>query len=866
MMSESLSEAETREGTPGGGSHEHVGPYKILQRIGEGGFGSVYAAEQEHPVKRRVALKVIKLGMDTEHVIARFEAERQALAMMDHPHIARVLDAGATAAGRPYYVMDLVKGEPITTYCDRNRLQIVDRLKLFDQVCSAVQHAHMKGVIHRDLKPSNVLVSTQDDKPFARVIDFGIAKATTARLTEKTLFTELHQMIGTPVYMSPEQAEGSSDIDTRTDIYSLGVLLYELLTGTTPLDPKSLRAPTMQEVQRLIRDAEPPRPSARLAQSLPTRAEIAPNRRAEPQRLMRAVRGELDWIAMKAIEKERERRYETANGLAMDIRRYLAGEPVLAAPPSAAYRLRKLVRRHRATVAAGLLVAATLLVGIVGFAWQTRVAQARADELEQVSRFQADMLKQVDPTEAGKLLSEDVRAKFAAALTKPGLAEQERAFQVRAFDEQWQRVNATDAARELIDRTILRPAVDAIEKQFKNQPTVDAALRQVLATRYREMGLHAAALPLQEQALSTRKRVLGPKHPSTLASVREMGRLLVALGRLTEAEPYFREALDGRRRVLGAEHPDTLSSISDMGSLLEAQGKLPEAESYYREALEGKRRVLGAEHTATLDSISDMGSVLTRQDRLLDAEPYYREALEKLRRVRGEDDKTTLRAIGDMGVLLQTLGRLSQAEPLYREVLEKRRRLLGEEHPHTLIAISNMGFLLLSEGKLTEAEPYCREAMEKTQRVLGKDHYSTLIAMSNLGRLLTSEARYADALKLLSPAEAVARRAFTGSNERRLASWLTSLGKARAALSLFGQAEANLLEAHAILVKTRGPTHQDTRECARAIVALYSGWKRPGKAAEWGNKAEAIPEGNAAPSPLTENSRSISGSSATRML
>jgi len=341
---------------PGG----RIGPFKILQQIGEGGFGSVFEAEQEHPVKRRVALKVIKLGMDTREVIARFEAERQALALMDHPHIARVLDAGATDSGRPYFVMELVKGEPITSYCGKHRLSIVRRLELFDQVCAAVQHAHTKGIIHRDLKPNNVLVSTQDDQPFAKVIDFGIAKATSGRLTDKTLYTEQQLMMGTPLYMSPEQAEGSADIDTRTDIYALGVILYELLTDTTPIESHSLRAAGYAEVQRIIREVEPPRPSARLSQAKATLPGVATRRATEPHKLARMIRGELDWIVMKAIEKERARRYETASGLAMDVRRYLAGEPVLAAPPSVSYRLRKFVRRNKGAVAAGSLVAAAL--------------------------------------------------------------------------------------------------------------------------------------------------------------------------------------------------------------------------------------------------------------------------------------------------------------------------------------------------------------------------------------------------------------------------------------------------------------------------------------------------------------------------
>ncbi|MCH7847728.1 MAG: serine/threonine protein kinase, partial [Planctomycetes bacterium] len=352
--------------------------YKILQLIGEGGFGAVYMAEQQKPVKRRVALKIIKLGMDTKQVIARFEAERQALAMMDHPNIARVFDAGATETGRPYFVMELVKGVPITEYCDTENLSTKDRLDLFIDVCHAVQHAHQKGIIHRDIKPSNVMVTLHDGKPVPKVIDFGIAKATNRELTDKTLFTEYRQLIGTPQYMSPEQAEMSGlDIDTRSDIYSLGVLLYELLTGTTPFDPKRLRSAALGEIQRIIREEEPDKPSTRLSEmsralpSPPGRGAggegssdsqessiqyIAKHRKTEPARLSRELRGDLDWIIMKALEKERARRYETANAFAADIDRHLGNEPVLASPPSSAYRLRKFVRRNRSSViGAGVL-------------------------------------------------------------------------------------------------------------------------------------------------------------------------------------------------------------------------------------------------------------------------------------------------------------------------------------------------------------------------------------------------------------------------------------------------------------------------------------------------------------------------------
>jgi serine/threonine protein kinase len=323
-----------------------IGPYKLIEQIGEGGFGLVFVAEQHKPVRRRVALKVIKPGMDTQDVITRFEAERQALALMDHPNIARVLDAGATATGRPYFVMELVRGISITEYCNNNRLTVRQRLELFVSVCQAVQHAHQKGIIHRDIKPSNVLVTLHDGHPVVKVIDFGVAKALHQPLTEKTIYTRFAQIIGTPLYMSPEQAEMSGlDIDTRSDIYSLGVLLYELLAGTTPFDRKRLAQAAYDELIRIIRDEEPERPSTRLSHSTETLSAVAAQRKTEPARLSRMFRGDLDWITMKALEKDRTRRYETANGLARDVERHLNDEPVEAGPPGAGYRLGKFAAR-----------------------------------------------------------------------------------------------------------------------------------------------------------------------------------------------------------------------------------------------------------------------------------------------------------------------------------------------------------------------------------------------------------------------------------------------------------------------------------------------------------------------------------------
>ena len=390
-----------------------IGRYKLLEKIGEGGCGVVYLAEQEEPVRRRVALKIIKLGMETKSVIARFEAERQALAMMDHPNIARVFDAGATDRGPPYFVMELVQGVKITKYCDENRLDTRQRLDLFVQICHAIQHAHQKGIIHGDIKPSNIMVALHDGVPVPKVIDFGISKATEARLTDKLLFTAYAQLIGTPAYMSPEQAEmGGLDIDTRSDIYSLGVLLYELLTGRTPFDAKELLASGLDAMRRTLREREPTRPSTRLAtltsEDLTQTAEC---RRAESPKLASLLQGDLDWIVMKALEKDRARRYETANGLAMDVQRHVNNEPVVARPPSWVYRFQKLVRRNRVVFIAGGAVALALVIGMGLSTWlflKEREAHQRAVAAEQQQarlRHEAELREKI--TQAALLVSQE---------------------------------------------------------------------------------------------------------------------------------------------------------------------------------------------------------------------------------------------------------------------------------------------------------------------------------------------------------------------------------------------------------------------------------------------------------------------------
>jgi WD40 repeat protein/serine/threonine protein kinase len=437
-----------------------IGPYKLMEQIGEGGFGLVFVAEQQVPVRRKVALKVIKPGMDTRDVIARFEAERQALAMMDHPNIARVLDAGATDSGRPYFVMELVRGVPITDYCDRNRLTPRERLELFIVVCQAVQHAHQKGIIHRDIKPSNVMVTLHDGLPLVKVIDFGVAKALHQSLTEKTIYTRFAQMVGTPLYMSPEQAEMSGlDIDTRTDIYSLGVLMYELLTGTTPFDRKRVAKAAYDDLIRMIREEEPPKPSTRLSQSTESLPTIAEHRRTEPGRLSKMFRGDLDWITMKALEKDRTRRYETASGLAADVQRYLHDEPVEASPPSAAYRLKKLARRHRGPILTAAAFALFVIADAIAGTW---MAFREKSEREAADRNAALAAENAERAQAE---AENAQAERRVADQQRKLAEAEKARADTNAARADQGRRQAETARRVADAEKRRADVSAAEAE-----------------------------------------------------------------------------------------------------------------------------------------------------------------------------------------------------------------------------------------------------------------------------------------------------------------------------------------------------------------------------------------------------------------
>jgi serine/threonine protein kinase/tetratricopeptide (TPR) repeat protein len=549
-----------------------IGSYTIVRFLGEGGFGAVYLAEQERPVRRTVALKVIKPGMDTRQVIARFEAERQALAMMGHPNIARVFDAGTTAAGRPYFVMEWVPGVPITDYCDEKRLPTRQRLELFVQVCRAVQHAHTKGIIHRDIKPTNILVAEGDDgQPLPKVIDFGIAKATDhdQRLSEHTCQTDARQMIGTPQYMSPEQAEGGGsgggDVDTRSDVYSLGVLLYQLLTGTTPFDGHELRGKSFVEMQRMLREVEPPKPSTRLGALgetlLPT---VAAQRGTEPRRLSQIVRGELDWIVMKALEKERGRRYETASDLASDVERYLRDELVRARPPSRAYLLRKIVRRHRVLIGAGVAIAAAVLVGMGLALWGLQHARHERDNALNAKAAETRQLA----------IANDARAKAREVndLMRDLYVSTNR--RLTGNEADYADVIAAGAAR--LESGILR-----------DQPDLEASLRNTLGHMYVFNHMLKQAEGQMELALDLRRRICPPGGNADLAdSLNDVGWVLQARGEYQQAEPLLRESLAMRRKLVAADDPVLASSVHSLALVLRRAKREAEAIPLFREALD----------------------------------------------------------------------------------------------------------------------------------------------------------------------------------------------------------------------------------------------------------------------------------------
>ena len=622
-----------------------IGPFKLMEQIGEGGMGVVYVAEQTAPVRRKVALKVIRPGMDSRQVIARFEAERQALAMMDHPNIAKIFDGGVTQSGRPYFVMELVRGLPITEYCDGDRLSIRERLELFVLVCRAVQHAHQKGIIHRDLKPSNILVTLHDGVPVPKVIDFGVAKATGQSLTEKTVYTAFTQLVGTPLYMSPEQVELSGlDIDTRSDIYSLGVLLYELLTGTTPFDSEALKKAAFDEMRRMIREDEPPTPSMRLSTLGATLTTTSMKRSSDPRQLNRSVRGELDWIAMKALEKDRTRRYETANDFATDVLRYLTDQPVEACPPSTRYRLKKFARRNRAAIATAMVVAAALVIGMAFSAWQGQLARRAEADTQAFSDFLVDDILAVARPEG-------VQGGLGVGVTV-----------ARALEAAEAKLAGRFAGRPLAEAT----ARDAIGKTWRNLAKYDQAERHL------------------RRAVELREQELGPDDPATLESRNSLGVLLSQTGRSGEAIALHKETLEKFKAKLGSDDPHTLKSMNNLATAYSESGQFDRALSLHEVTLRKRQVTLGPDHPDMLKSMNNLAMAFVDSGKLDQALPLLKLTLEKRQLKLGPDHPDTLQSIDNLATTNNGNGRLAEALPFLKQSMERRKAKFGPDHTVTL--------------------------------------------------------------------------------------------------------------------------------------------------------------------------------------
>jgi len=689
-----------------------IGPYRLLEILGEGGMGEVWLAEQTKPIHRRVALKLIKTGMDTKAVVARFESERQALALMDHANIAKVFDAGATSEGRPYFVMEYVPGLPITEYCDKHCLTIVERLELFTQVCDGVQHAHQKAIIHRDLKPSNVLVIEQDNKAVPKIIDFGLAKATAQRLTDKSIFTELGMMLGTPAYMSPEQADpDEQNIDTRTDVYSLGVILYQLLVGMLPFEGQAPRAGTLEAILRMIREQEPPKPSTKVRSLGDTTKALAEKRQLEPRLFARRLSGELDWITMKALAKDRARRYASPAELGADIRRHLNDEPVLAGPPSTLYRASKFVRRHRL----GVVSAATALLLLIAFATAMAIQARRiAKERDRANR----------QTEVSQRVADFMTNIFK--VSDPSAAR-----------------GNTITAREILDKGSTQ-----IEIGLSKDPEVQAQLMQVMGDVYGNLGIYPRAEVLLRHALEIRQRDLGMENAVTLTTIDSLGWTLEEEGHYAEAEKLQRQTVDVERRVLGPEHGETLRSMNSLALTLEREGRYTAAEELQRQTIDGENRTFGPENAATLSTMHALGGVLSAEARYAEAEKLDRETLEIETRVLGPDHLSTVGTMQNLALALASETRYAEAEKVDRKILDIRRRVLGPEHPATLATMNNLANVLGSEGRYADAEKLHRETLAIRSRVLGLEHPDTLGSMVDLSADLTSQGHFAEAEKL----------------------------------------------------------------------------------------------------------------------
>ncbi len=727
--------------------------YRVVRSLGAGGMGQVFEAEQISPIRRTVAIKVVRAGLGGLDILRRFEFERQALAMMDHPNVARVFDAGLTDSGQPFFVMEYVQGLPITAYCDEHRLPVRDRLELFRRVCAGVEHAHRMAIIHRDLKPSNVLIAEVDGVPVPKIIDFGVAKAAGGSGPRNPLLTVPGVLIGTPEYMSPEQAGGSGEgVDTRTDVYSLGVMLYELLTGRRPFEASVPGEEDSAALRRRIQENEPTRPSTRVARGNDRVADLARRRGVEPRVLARQIRGDLDWIVMRALEKDRERRYPSPAELAADLGRHLRNEPVEAGPPGTRYRAAKFIRRHRVGVSAAASIAAVLMVFAASMAVQAgriaaerdRVRRANRD-LESVVEFQSGMLSRIDPEQVGERLIDDLLERAGEARRRRGDPEADVAPAVSRLRDELQDVNATDLASGLLDREILAPSDSTIGERFSGQPAIESRLRGTLAGTYFNLGIFDPVESQYRRAIALRDSVFGEDDSLAVQYRSALALLYYRKGRFTEAEPLDRRVLRDWTRLFGPDDAHALAATNILALCLTDLGRGAEAESLYLAALPRARRFLGDDDPVTVTSVQNLGLLYMNRGDLAEAEPYMKEAMQSSSRSLGLDAPRTLKMANTLAGLYTYQGKFTEAESLYQDTLSRRTRSLGRDHVDTVVSEGNLGFMYLAAGRYAEAESLITGCLPRLKLALGATHPNVLITELNLADCYIKDGKYDEA-------------------------------------------------------------------------------------------------------------------------
>ncbi|MFL6351139.1 MAG: tetratricopeptide repeat protein [Bryobacteraceae bacterium] len=860
----SIAATRALEGTEAAGTV--IGRYHLLQKIGEGGMGEVWLAEQKQPVRRRVALKVIKAGMDTREIVARFESERQALALMDHPAIAKVYDAGSTPQGRPYFVMEYVAGSTITDYCDTHKLTTRERLELFIHVCEAVQHAHQKAIIHRDLKPSNILVGEVDGRPAPKIIDFGVAKALSQGLTEETMFTRVGTIVGTPEYMSPEQANSAGqDIDTRTDVYSLGVILYELLVGAPPLD---LKKAAQHELLRKLQEDDAPKPSTKL-RTLGDRSTLsARNRRTELAVLTKQLRGDLDSIALKTLEKDRARRYGSPSELSADILRYLKDEPVLATPPSTAYRLRKFAHRNRTLLATLSAFALVLVLAATVSLWQA-VRATKAEHAAMIHRDRADReaaaARAVDEFLQDDLLSQASTDSQGGADVKP---------------------DPDVKVRTLVDRAAAKAG-----RKFAGKPIVEASIRATLANAYRGLGLFDEADRQMRNAYDLSRRNRGAEAPETLQMLADLQAIETDEGEFAEGARHAETVFEARRRIFGADDSRTVVALQSLAVCYLYLGQYARAEPLLIKALQIQSRSHGYDSLDTLNTSDSLATVYIHQGRYGEADKLLRRGLESYRRVFGPEHPYTQREMFGLARCSFGKGDYAEAEQLASAVLESDRKVRGQEHADTLSSARMLARIYLAEGKLTQAESLMKSTLQTVVRTLGNNHPDAVYSTEILAETSERNGEYAKAERLWRTALATSRRSLGEKHpdtvdlmqslagnlleQRRCAEseamlraasadwsnpdpddWRPFYGRALLGAALteqkrYAEAEPLLLSGYKGMknLAARIPADQQSklRNAGTRIVQLYKGWSKPVQAREWQQITSVADAGNNPP-------------------